>query len=51
MHGGVRNMLEGRGHSEDQGVSVRILEWILEKWWEGVDWIHLLMIGTSGELL
>jgi hypothetical protein len=34
--------MKGRDHAEDLGVAVKIiLEWILGKWVEGVDWMHL----------
>jgi hypothetical protein len=34
--------LKGRDHSEDLGIDGKIiLEWILGKWGEGVDWMHM----------
>jgi hypothetical protein len=36
--------LKGRDHSEDLGVDGKIiLEWILGKRWENVDWIHVAL--------
>jgi hypothetical protein len=33
-----------RDHAEDLGIDVRIiLEWILEKGWEVLDWIHVFL--------
>jgi hypothetical protein len=35
-------ILKGRNHSEELGVDGKIiLEWILGKWWNAVDWFHL----------
>jgi hypothetical protein len=34
---------EGKDHSEDVGVGGKIIsEWILEKRWVSVDWMHLI---------
>jgi hypothetical protein len=34
--------LKGTDHSENPCIDGRIiLKWILGKWWEGVDWMHL----------
>jgi hypothetical protein len=38
-------------HLEDSGIDGKILQWVLGKQWEDVDWIHWLRIGTSGCLL
>jgi hypothetical protein len=33
--------LTGRDHMKDLGVDGKIiLNWILEKWWKGVDWMQ-----------
>jgi hypothetical protein len=35
--------LKERDYSEELGIDGKIiLEWTLEKWWEGVDWIDLV---------
>jgi hypothetical protein len=35
--------LKGRDHLEDLSIDGKlILEWILGKQWEGVDWMHLV---------
>jgi hypothetical protein len=41
LHQIILENLKGRDHSEDLGVGGRILEWILEIGWDGVDWLHL----------
>jgi hypothetical protein len=33
--------LKGRDHSEDLGTDRKMLEQILVKWWEGVEWMRL----------
>jgi len=42
LHDKLRRPLETSDHLEDLGVDGKIiLEWILGKQWEGMDWIHL----------
>jgi hypothetical protein len=43
---GRRNPLEGLGVDEKI-----ILEWILGKRWEGVDWMHLTQVGDKWQAL